>query len=212
MDLINGRNRELNALVFTDRPSGYEILSVNWNGERQGLVYHPLKFDAPLAWHSGCHHCISGRMKGLPISIKRAIQLLCTQGQSDVLSTFRVPSNMQSYWIAWELGNFRMAMIISMSEETSQQPVTEAKSVKSKAGLSVGYQGDPRAFQSPILKRSMELIRSVRRPTSREVATVINPFLIRELQMGRKPRVRRACERIPWGDILTRKMEEKNAA
>lgn len=212
MDLINGRNRELNALVFTDRPSGYEILTVDWNGDRQGLVYHPLKFDPPIAWHSQCHHCVSGRMKGIPISIKRGIQLLCTHKIYHGFSFFRVPSNLEAYWLMWKLGDFHCAMVISKTQEISLGASSDPKATKAKSGLLISYQGNPRSFQSPILKRSMDLIRSVRVPNSREVAAVINPFLLREWKIGKKPRVRRACERIPWSDILTSKMEEKSDA
>lgn len=182
-------------VVFTVPYSNFEILLLtDPSGIRLGIVYHPMKMDDPITWHSVCPHCLRGKQTDLDIAVKRAIQVLVSRKITDNVEEYLVPTNGQCCSVTVERVDKVMKLKILVEGQLPIEAIWDRGKLKSDHKHLV--------LRSKILDRSLRLIASSKEPNLRAIKSTLMPMLIKQRADGIAIHRRFPCFKIDWASIV----------
>jgi len=184
-------------VIYTDYPSGYEIVLLSASGIPTGVAYDPRRAAMPVPWHRDCHHCTAGRQKEITIQVKRAIQLLRTVSPSGSRTSYTVPTNSHPHHVTyWTENGVRKAVV--SSEPLADREDVPTLEISAEQDSEMSYDGNLRDFQSPILHRCLQLIFSQRAASVQEVLAATRPLVEQQEKHGIPARLQNKCSKIDW--------------
>jgi hypothetical protein len=182
-------------VVFTVPYSDFEILLLtDPSGTRLGIVYHPMKMDDPITWHSKCPHCLRGKQSDLDIAVKRAIQVLVSRKITSDTEEYLIPTNGQCCSISVQRSDKGMKLKILADNQESIDAVWDRGKLKSDHKHLL--------LRSKILDRSLRLIASSKEPNMRSIKSSLMPMLIKQRHEGIAVHRRFPCFKIDWASIV----------
>jgi hypothetical protein len=182
-------------VVFTVPYSDFEILLLtDPSGTRLGIVYHPMKMDDPITWHSQCPHCLRGKQSDLDIAVKRAIQVLVSRKITGDTEEYLVPTNGQCCSVSVKRIDKGMKLKILTDGQESIDATWDRGKLKSDHKHLL--------LRSKILDRSMRLIASSKEPNMRSIKSSLMPMLIKQRREGIAIHRRFPCFKIDWASIV----------
>lgn len=193
----------MRALLYTDTPSGYEILLVTLEGVSLGVAYDPRRSASVIPWHAECNHCARGLQRGLSIQVKRAIQLLRTKRPSTTGcgDTYLVPTNSAPHRVNYYIeGKLRRATV---TRDDSERVIE----VTAEPMCEITYERG-RELCTPILRRCLPLLFSQRPATAQEVVAATCSLTDHQRRHGIPSGHHNRCNTIDWLDIVSR-LEER---
>ena len=157
------------ALIFSVPYTDIKILSLIDEDEMRGMIYNPYLLTKPMPWTSNCPHCREGKQKGIPVKIRRAIQILCTiQPDGPDGYRFTLPNR---YRIGTRLTERGWEIRILKTKRGATLYV-----VKLEGKDPVGLQASAREFRSPLLLRTLKMFFSAEKPGENEVQAILSPL------------------------------------
>ena len=133
-----------------------------------------------MPWLDSCPHCREGLQKGLPIKIRRAIQVLCTiQPDGPDGYRFTLPNR---YRIGARMTESGWGLRIRKPANGATLHV-----VKMDGQEPIGLQESARDFRSPILLRTMKLLFSAQVASENDVQAILLPLRKQDLTSLPKP-------------------------
>jgi hypothetical protein len=197
MDLSDGCRELVKTppVVFTVPYSDFEILLLtDPSGTRLGIVYHPMRMDDPITWHSTCPHCLRGKQSDLDITVKRAIQVLVSRKVDGDTEEYLVPTNGQCCSVSVKRSDKVMMLKILAEGQESIEAVWDHGKLKSDHKHLL--------LRSKILDRSLRLIASSKEPNMRSIKSSLMPMLIKQRCEGIAVHRRFPCFKIDWASIV----------
>jgi hypothetical protein len=164
------RWRGARAIVFSVPYTDIKILALIDDDSMRGAIYNPYRLTKPMPWMSKCPHCREGQQRGIPVKIRRAIQVLCTirpdgpDGYGFTLpNRYRLGARMTER--GWGIrirkpGNGATLHVVKLE---GQEPI--------------GLQESAREFRSPILLRTLKMLFSAVNPNKKDVEAILTPIL-----------------------------------
>jgi hypothetical protein len=196
MDSSDGRNDvKTPPVVFTVPYSGFEILLLSDSkGRSLGIVYHPMKMDDPITWHSDCPHCLRGKQLDLDLSVKRSIQILMSRRSQGESEEYTIPTNGQPSKILLKRNEKSLLLQVIQNEEAPIEAMWEKGRLKSSHKNLL--------LRSKILDRSLRLIASLKTPSLRSAKSTLMPMLIKQQKEGISTQRRFPCYKIDWASVV----------
>jgi hypothetical protein len=170
------------ALIFSMPHSNIKILTLINKDRMKGAVYNPYMLTKPIPWSSKCPHCKKGQQKEMPLKIRRAIQILCSNEPDGPSSyKFTLPRNCQ-IWIHFTSRGWR-TMVRKIGDKGSPC------AVKLSGTEPMGFQESTPKSRSPILLRTLEMLFSAREADETEIQAILLP--LKKQEYTSLPRSRR---------------------
>jgi hypothetical protein len=204
----------MNDTIYADPYSGHEILVIEDDGTLFGASYDPRRAGTAVAWHGDCRHCQSGRQRKVSIHVKREIQALRTRRHAGHVPSTRsniteyvVPSNSHVHRLRyWRDGSTQHANVVRA--ENTQLLLSAVQYEGEPITIS---DGDPRFFQSKILRRCLRLIFSGREATRDEILACAEPLASAQAARARRSGYRNLCDKIDWVEICSQLRKKRSA-
>ena len=157
------------SLVFSVPFTDIKILSVIDGDGMRGAIYDPRKLSRPIPWLGKCPHCRDGEQEGLPLKIRKLIQVLCTakpegpDGYGLTLpNKYKVGARRDSRGWGVRVRKPRSRSSLHMVKLDGAEPT--------------GIQESARDFRSPVLLRTLKMLFSAREATEDEVQAILLPM------------------------------------
>ena len=175
------------ALVYADPYSGQEILLLPGKIP-SGAAYDPRRTDPPVAWLSGCSHCL-GDSRHLSIHVRRQIQLLSSRSKSKEApaNDYDVPccEYKIQHWIKKDGVQRALVYVPGTASISVAQEPRDRLIVSAKIGSSIAL-------------RQLRFLFSGRIATPHEILAVALPLAALQEARRHSPGYRSACRRIDW--------------
>ena len=183
-------------LTFTDPYSGHEILLIEDAAENKatGIVYHPRVVTPPSPWSSGCPHCSAGKQYDLRLHLRREIQMLCTRSIRNDVVEYSVPSSSQPYSLLCKSNDLGWCVRVTRPN------VKHTLDVIYQPGEKTVFSGNPRSFQSTILRRCLRFLFTGRETPKNEIAACLVE-LVAQQKKNKIPVRGHPCKKIDWSVV-----------
>ena len=157
------------AMVFSVPYTNVKILAIIDEGRMRGAIYNPYRLTKPMPWMDRCPHCREGKQKGIPVKIRRAIQILCTihpdgpDGYRFVLpNRYRIGARRTEKGWGIRIRKPANGATLHVVKLEGQEPI--------------GLQESAREFRSPMLLRTLRMLFSAVKPNERDVKAILTPI------------------------------------
>jgi hypothetical protein len=157
------------AMVFSVPYTNVKILAIIDEGRMRGAIYNPYRLTKPMPWMDRCPHCREGKQKGIPVKIRRAIQILCTihpdgpDGYRFVLpNRYRIGARRTEKGWGIRIRKPANGATLHVVKLEGQEPI--------------GLQESAREFRSPMLLRTLRMLFSAVEPSEKDVEAILLPL------------------------------------
>jgi hypothetical protein len=162
------------SLIFSVPYTDIKILAIIDKERMRGAIYNPYRLTKPMPWLDRCPHCREGLQGGIPVKIRRAIQILCTiQPDGPDGYKFTLPNR---YRIGTRLTPKGWGIRVRKPESGDTLHV-----VKMKGKEPMGLKESARDFRSPILMRMLRMLFSAREANETEIQAILLPLRRQDL-------------------------------
>jgi len=157
----------IEPLVFAVPHTGFEILCMRDGDRWKGGICEPRKISTPVPWLSTCSHCIARRERSLPLAVRRAVSLLCSRRTDLLGEEYRLSNGLRIFMTrtenAWQfvIHHPKEPTVLDVTCETGKQP---------------RFRGETTKFRSPMLKKALKTLLSVRTPSEYEIIAYLRPM------------------------------------
>jgi hypothetical protein len=189
---------KISGTIYADPFSGIEMLLLRDGPKTHGLAYNPRRSTLPVPWSSTCPHCLKGRQLGLSSQVRREIRFLLSRQRETGRTRYELPSRCRPHVVHHYARKKKQEALVRGFTPIKTLLVTCVPR------RPLAYEGDRRAFQSPILHRCLRLLFSGRPASLEEVAACLRPLALRpKKRRGRGGRIL-PCKKIDWADLYGR--------
>ena len=177
-------------MVFSVPYTNVKILAIIDGDRMRGAIYNPYQLTKPRPWMDRCPHCKEGQQRGIPVKIRRAIQVLCTiQPDGPDGYKFTLPNR-------YRIGARRTEKGWGIRIRKPANGAT-LHVVKMEGQEPVGLQESAREFRSPILLRTLRMLFSAMVPSEKDVQAILLPLRNQDL-MSLPPSQKTPCWLTRW--------------
>jgi hypothetical protein len=157
------------SLIFSVPYTDIKILAIIDKERMRGAIYNPYRLTKPMPWLDRCPHCREGLQGGIPVKIRRAIQVLCSiQPDGPDGYKFTLPNR-------YRIGARRTPKGWGIRIRKPGNGAT-LHVVKLKGKEPVGLQESAREFRSPILLRTLKMLFSAMEPSEKDTQAILSPL------------------------------------